>query len=174
MADVTISQLPQTSSPQRSGNVPYSNDITTTKITITQIADLIVPIGSIILWSGSIASIPANWALCNGANGTPNLVDKFILGAGTSAPTVGATGGSKDSIVVSHTHSITDSGHFHATNIAGGSRRGSIASSLEEGLSTMINTSTSTTGITIQSTGSSGTNANMPPYYALAYIMRVS
>lgn len=57
-----------------------------------------VPIGGIVLWSGSVASIPTNWALCNGAtvNGqvTPNLQDKFIVGAGNSYA-VGATGGSQ-------------------------------------------------------------------------------
>jgi hypothetical protein len=44
----------------------------------------IIPVGGIILWSGSIASIPTGWALCNGSNGTPNLMDKFIIGAGNS------------------------------------------------------------------------------------------
>lgn len=43
-----------------------------------------IPVGGIILWSGSIASIPTGWALCNGSNGTPNLTDKFIIGAGNS------------------------------------------------------------------------------------------
>lgn len=49
-----------------------------------------IPVGGIILWSGSIASIPTGWALCNGSNGTPNLTDKFIIGAGNSY-TVGGT-----------------------------------------------------------------------------------
>jgi hypothetical protein len=41
----------------------------------------VVPVGGIILWSGTIASIPTNWALCNGAGGTPDLRDKFVVGA---------------------------------------------------------------------------------------------
>jgi hypothetical protein len=45
------------------------------------------------MWSGSIASIPAGWALCNGSNGTPDLRDRFVVGAGNTLA-VGATGGS--------------------------------------------------------------------------------
>lgn len=41
-----------------------------------------IPLGMIMLWSGSIVDIPAGWALCNGQNGTPDLRDKFVLGAG--------------------------------------------------------------------------------------------
>jgi hypothetical protein len=72
------------------------------------------------------------------------------------------TGGSKDAIVVSHTHTITDTGHTHtvpsATSNAG---TGSVAGSVPSGT---IETSSSTTGISINSTGSSGTNANLQPY----------
>ena len=45
--------------------------------------------GMIMLWSGSIGSIPAGWYLCDGTNGTPNLKDSFIVGAGNIYP-VGA------------------------------------------------------------------------------------
>lgn len=41
----------------------------------------LIPIGGIIMWSGTVATIPANWALCNGLNGTPDLRDRFIVGA---------------------------------------------------------------------------------------------
>ncbi len=57
-----------------------------------------VPIGGIISWSGSIADIPSNYNLCDGSNGTPDLRDKFIIGAG-SVYDVGATGGAS-----SHCH----------------------------------------------------------------------
>lgn len=53
----------------------------------------LLPVGMIVLWSGSVASIPAGWALCDGTGGTPNLVNKFVLGAG-SAPVPGTNGGS--------------------------------------------------------------------------------
>jgi hypothetical protein len=57
------------------------------------------PPGGIILWSGTIASIPSGWVLCNGTNGTPDLTDRFVIGAGgsfnpnTSGTKGGYTGG---------------------------------------------------------------------------------
>lgn len=80
-----------------------------------------IPVGGIIMWSGSTSTIPAGWALCNGSNGTPNLLNRFVVAAGGSY-TVGATGGG-DSFTIgtnnlpNHTHGITDPGHLHAVNI---------------------------------------------------------
>jgi hypothetical protein len=51
-----------------------------------------VPVGGIITWSGSVATIPASWTLCNGLNNTLNLMDRFVVGAGNGYA-VGATGG---------------------------------------------------------------------------------
>lgn len=48
-----------------------------------------IPTGGIIMWSGTIASIPAGWALCNGANGTPDLTDKFIVSVASAAENPG-------------------------------------------------------------------------------------
>lgn len=76
--------------------------------------------------------------------------------------TVGNTGGSADAIVVSHTHTITDSGHTHSSvvsNSTAGAGSGALGSVVTSG-----NTNSATTGITINSTGNSGTNANLPPY----------
>ena len=50
-----------------------------------------IPVGGIIMWSGSYSNIPKGWALCDGNNGTPNLVGKFIKAA--SSTTIGAKGG---------------------------------------------------------------------------------
>lgn len=58
----------------------------------TTAAGTTVPTGGIIMWSGSIGSIPAGYVLCNGSNGTPDLRDRFVVGAGNSYA-VGATGG---------------------------------------------------------------------------------
>jgi len=133
-----------------------------------------VPSGSIIMWSGSIASIPGGWYLCDGTNSTPNLRDRFVVGAG-STYAVTATGGSADAITVSHTHtaSVTDPGHAHSADQP---YPGSTAANGGGyyGQGSTRNTGTATTGITvgISTTGSSGTNANLPPYYALAYIMK--
>jgi len=130
--------------------------------------------GMIMLWSGSIGSIPSGWVLCNGTSGTPDLRDRFVVAAG-STYAVGATGGSNDSIVVSHTHTatVTDPGHLHnATSTGSGTLINTGATGLT-GASTST-TATATTGISVTnaSTGSSGTGANLPPYYALAYIMK--
>ena len=43
------------------------------------------PSGSIALWHGTLAAIPSGWIVCDGFNGTPDLRDRFVLGAGTSA-----------------------------------------------------------------------------------------
>jgi len=140
-----------------------------------------VPAGCILLWSGSTGSIPATWYLCDGTNGTPDLRNSFIVGAGSSYA-VNATGGTADAIVVSHTHSatstsvVTDPGHHHSGDQSVSS--GDIGAYYSGGSASVHDTTTSTTGITVattttnSSTGVSGTNANLPPYYALAYIMK--
>jgi hypothetical protein len=142
--------------------------------------------GMIMLWSGSSATIPSGWLLCNGASGTPDLRNRFVVGA-TSTYAVGATGGSADAIVVSHTHTgtstVTDAGHQHTLTNYGSAQAGSdnggapVMASTGYGTGRDPNpTNTATTGITvatsISTTGSSGTNANLPPYYALCYIMK--
>jgi hypothetical protein len=56
-------------------------------------ADILnVPSGAILVWSGSIATVPSGYLLCNGQNGTPNLQDGFVVGAGNTF-SVNATGG---------------------------------------------------------------------------------
>jgi len=128
----------------------------------------------IILWSGSVASIPSGWVLCNGSSSTPDLRDRFVVGAG-STYAVGGTGGSANATLVSHTHTATvsDPGHFHSANVSGGATVNWYpgASYSANG---MGSTSTSTTGIGVSNSteGSSATNANLPPYYALCYIMK--
>ena len=135
-----------------------------------------VPTGGIIIWSGSQASIPTGWLLCDGTSGTPNLQDRFVVGAG-SAYAVSASGGSATAIVVSHSHTatVTDAGHTHSSffeNFPIGSSSGASLSRPTAG--SAYNVSTAMTGITVanSTTGSSGTNANLPPYYALCYIMK--
>lgn len=133
-----------------------------------------IPKGGIIMWSGDISAIPAGWYLCNGTNGTPNLQDRFIVGAGNTYA-VAATGGSKDAVVVTHTHTATsiDSGHTH--QFTRENTQGNGSAGAEDGTSS-FQTDTTQTGFanittTINSAGESGTDKNLPPYYALAYIM---
>lgn len=163
-----------------------NTQIATTAFVATSAASSF-PAGGIIMWSGSIAAIPSGWLLCDGTNGTPNLRDRFVIGAGSSYA-VGGTGGSKDAVVVSHSHtassSVSDPGHFHAQQLSGYDQDWAfnlgnyIAGNIYSGPTRTAATSTGskTTGIsvstTVNSTGSSGTNANLPPYYALAYIMK--
>ena len=83
-----------------------------------------VPIGGIIMWSGTVAEAEAltNWKICDGQNGTPDLRDKFVLGVGSSAAASTANQGdtnNNNSITLSegqmpaHNHNITDNGHNH-------------------------------------------------------------
>ena len=171
MADVSISDL-DVGTPTGTGVIPYSDGMTTTKVTVNQVLGLQsgIPSGFIGLWSGAANAIPSGWVLCDGNNGTPNLVDRFVLGAGTTTPAKGTTGGSKDAIVVSHTHAVTDPGHSHGVYINGTSTGAGFANGNRS--YTLPATTSATTGITIAAAGQSGTNANMPPYYALCYIMK--
>ena len=145
--------------------------------------------GMIMMWSGTIATIPSGWLLCNGSSGTPDLRNRFVIGAfsddsGTAKTTVTGTstqtGGSKDAIVVSHTHTatstVTDPGHLHNVSILAQSQGGNGSYSANFSNPANVQTATATTGITVAttnaSTGSSGTNANLVPYFALAFIMK--
>jgi hypothetical protein len=162
-----------------------------------------LPTGIICMWYGSVATIPTGWALCNGSNGTPDLRDRFVIGArqddGTTAKTnvTGAltqTGGTKDASVVSHTHTttVTDPGHGHPTRVATSPNAASDATGgiMLDVTGTVTNFSSftgtpsntagqqvggGTTGISVANatTGTSGDNQNLPPYYALCYIMRL-
>jgi microcystin-dependent protein len=168
--------------PGSSGNLLTSNGTTWTSAA----APTAFLTGMIILWSGSIGSIPAGFALCDGTSGTPDLRDRFIVGAG-STYAVDATGGSADATLPTHTHTatstsssvVTDPGHFHTIIETEAVAAGGNTGYRDAGPSTGA-TSTETTGITVATTttttnanaGTSGTNANLPPYYALAYIMK--
>ena len=143
-----------------------------------------LPTGAIILWSGSIGAIPSGFTICDGTLGTPDLRDRFIVGAGSSYA-VAATGGSADSIIVSHTHTatstVTDPGHYHLQPNSGGAggtitASSGLANTGNSSYSGYYGTAVATTGITVATTnasaGTSGTGANNPLFYALAYIMK--
>jgi len=178
----------------------------TTQLATTAFVQASLPSGVIVMWSGSVASIPGGWLLCNGSSGTPDLRDRFIVGAG-STYAVAATGGSANATLVSHnhtasssssftgsalgthSHSISDPGHTHSQGAYGSIGSGIPGTTVIYGSGTAI--TSATTGITgtaaasagtpagsvststsISTEGSSATNANLPPYYALAYIMK--
>jgi hypothetical protein len=158
-----------------------------TGITVNGVTNAHVPSGVIVMWSGAIANIPTGWLLCNGANSTPDLRDRFIIGArqddaGVAKTNVTGsltqTGGSKDAIVVSHTHTatVTDPGHNHTYSALAGTSTHPTGSGSTEARGQVLSydTGSKTTGISVANSteGSSGTNANLVPYYALAYIMK--
>jgi hypothetical protein len=137
----------------------------------------IVPIGGIIMWSGSIVSIPTHWVICNGSNGTPDLRDRFVIGAGNSYA-VAASGGSATKNLA-HTHTMAfgcgnESSHIHYAG-------NGYVTSPGSGQNVWSNDSASSAGSAhnhqISGTTASGGSATqdiLPPYLALAFIMRVS
>jgi hypothetical protein len=175
-----------------------------TQIATTAFVRDIIPTGVITMWYGSIAAIPTGWYLCDGTNSTPDLRDRFIVGAG-STYAVAATGGSANATLVSHTHTAsssssftgsalgththtaTDSGHAHTANAQAGGGYGqpsgqitAFSGNTGTGFANITVASASagtpagsvSTSTSISTEGSSATNANLPPYYALAYIMK--
>lgn len=163
------------------------------------------PSGALIMWPTGTA--PTGWLLCNGAAvsrttyaalfaviGTtfgagdttttfnlPDYRNRMPIGVNSIAASIGATGGSKDAIVVSHSHtassSVSDPGHFHPVpestqllNSGNGFATGVTSSPRT------VNSATRTTGISVSTSisteGSSGTNANMPPYLGINFIIK--
>jgi hypothetical protein len=130
------------------------------------------PVGSI--YTATVSTNPAT--LLGFGTWTAFAAGRVLIGDGGGF-SAGATGGSADSIVVSHTHTATstDSGHIHRqtrNDISGGQEQAITgvatgnAYATATGNGAAVNTQSSTANITttIASTGSSGTNANLPPY----------
>ena len=165
-----------------------------------------VPTGVLTMWP--TGSAPTGWLLCNGAAvsratyaalfaviGTtfgagdttttfnlPDYRDRMPIGANTIAASVGATGGSKDAILVSHTHtaSVSDPGHGHTMSTitrslfdtSGGPFGYGQDTSTGPGPDVAINPNTTGISVSNSTEGSSGTNANMPPYLGINFIIK--
>ena len=150
----------------------------------------LVPPGAIIMWSGSINDIPVGWALCDGSNGTHDLRDRFIVGAGGSY-NVGSTGGA-DTVVLntnqipphkhgagdlkadmagSHRHTYTD-WNYRKINVETGD-----SDYTRTGVDTYNTDSAGSHTHTISGdtadTGGGQAHENRPPYYALCFIMKL-
>jgi hypothetical protein len=133
-----------------------------------------VPIGGIILWSGAVGAIPANWQLCDGTGGTPDLQDKFVVGAG-SGYAVGASGGA-----ATHTHAVNI-----ASDLGGAHDHGGFTGWWYSSANTDVGVGIAVVGdhqhaIPTSSqhqhgvNGNTGSGSTLPPYYALCYIMRTA
>lgn len=125
-----------------------------------------VPIGTIVIWSGTADNIPAGWQLCDGTNGTPDLRDKFVLGAGTNHA-VGKNGGSEEVTLTvgqmpKHLHKISISVAGSGSNMTN-----SYAAPGYVGSGSVVNGNSEYVGSTMP-------HNNMPPYYALCYIMKLT
>lgn len=109
--------------------------------------------GQIILWYGSLETIPDGWALCDGTNGTPDLGRKFVRGSNDiQAP--GSTGGTN-----THVHDFTGDGHYHSIlGVHGPAAAGSNGPEL-----TSSDPAVGTTDLT----------NHLPSYHSLAYIMKL-
>jgi microcystin-dependent protein len=144
-----------------------------------------IPAGMISLWYGSIGSVPSGWYLCDGANGTPDLRDRFVVAAG-STYSVGATGGTATNTLTTnelpaHSHTATFAGtalgthtHTFSGSPGGGGGGGGADLNTSYGSSTTSAVSAGTPAgtVTVASTGSGASFSNIPPYYALAYVMK--
>jgi len=108
--------------------------------------------GFIAWWYGALNNIPVGWALCNGENGTPDLRDKFIFGAGTTP--VGNTGGSSQ-----HVHDLTSAPHPANWDDAGSD--------------ILAGAGLARYGNTAVATATTDLSSSIPPYHALAYIMEL-
>ena len=164
------------------GDTTFNNDVTISGgLTVRSSGSFAgygtIPVGGIIMWSGR--NVPDGWALCDGRKvndiQTPNLVDRFIYGSNTSD--VGQSGGSASVTLTvgnlpAHNHLyagddhidyIHDSSYNAGANVS--SRPGGYdANSTDHGLGTIFRTS---------NTGSGQSFSILPPYYKLAFIMRV-
>jgi hypothetical protein len=106
------------------------------------------------------------WAMCNGQNGTPNLDGLVGIGYGTNYNVINAVGGSKNAVVVEHSHSAIIQSFNES---AGGNPFGSGGGSAEG----THNYSGNTNPFTIVNAGVSGANKNMQPYMVLLKIMKL-
>jgi len=147
-------------------------------VAVQALQDLVLNLftsGMIILWKGG--TVPSGWVVCNGANGTPNLTNKFIR-AGTAS---GATGGSDDAVNVSHSHTFSGNAlpaHSHTyTKLKIDTGAAGVSSGFDYGFGNESKTTTGASGGTpsgsVVANGVSGAGKNVPAYHTLMYIMKV-
>lgn len=124
--------------------------------------EVAIPSGVIVMWGGSVASIPAGWALCDGNNGTYDLRNLFIVGAGDTYDP-GDTGGSNSVTlstqqIPSHRHKLEES---------------SATLNYQTGITAKSYLYASLPNRYTQNEGGSTSHENRPPFYALAFIQKL-
>ncbi|MBQ7389214.1 MAG: hypothetical protein IJW01_07585 [Paludibacteraceae bacterium] len=144
--------------------------------TIEAMTPHLMPKGAIVMWSGAIDAIPAGWALCDGENGTPNLCGRFIVGVGKSSDgdtdyKLNKTGGDEtikltagECAMPSHTHKYS---YVYRTDTKDGN---TFLSMTRESSGEYLRIKTTTT---TEASTTAKPHKNIPPYYVLAYIMKV-
>jgi len=143
-----------------SGSVSFDGS---SNVTMSTTAASQFTTGMIVMFTGSSGSVPIGWVICDGSNGTPDLRDRFIVGAGASYA-VGSNGGSKDAGLIQHSH--TETGVTAGTTVY-------VDTHVEDtGANVLTLGSGGSLTTSIEGTVASGTNANLPPYYALSFIMK--
>lgn len=141
---------------------------------VVEFGKLLYPVGSIYINAG-VTTNPGT--LLGFGTWTAFGAGRVMVGLNGSDALFDAleeTGGSKDAVVVSHSHSISDPGHAHSYDISTTAAAMNDSTSNVQLSRTGATTGTSTTGITINSTGSSGTNANLQPYITVAMWKRTA
>ena len=152
-----------------------------------------VPLGAILMWGGG-NTLPEGFTLCNAVNaGTvnnivvPNLEDKFIIGAKQHSSgwktnitgSLGASGGSKDAVIVTHDHRYAFASKDDPVAIGNNFQSSGISNVTEHADINELSQSGNDDGSDLAGftadTGSTGTNTgNLPPYYALSFIIRTN
>lgn len=179
----------------RDGNEIFGSDkhvdiyVNDGELRTISIPDTIFP-GMIVMYDGR-KPVPTGWSICDGSNGTPNLIDRFVKGSTTAGETGGAEGGEITLTVdqmPSHTHEVsagstsTDGDHYHTMGPYGNSGKeidhGNDYYAFALGGSTAFATDTSgahshTVDISIAETGGNQPIDITPPYYTLIFIMYV-
>ena len=151
----------------------------------SNLAAAAVPTGAIMMWSGAISAIPEGWALCDGQNGTPDLRDRFVMGA-SQGENPGTTGGANSyqltvSQLPGHTHSATTAtagSHSHTTGIKYASWAGSGGLYFKGDGAAAANIPIDDGGshshtVDVGSTGGGASIDNRPAYFKLAFIIKL-
>lgn len=140
-----------------------------------------VPVGIIEIWTGTIATIPSGWELCDGLDGRPNLLDQFIRGVPNAVTEAGATGGAVNitltiAEMANHSHTLTETPHSHNSKMGTTDANNS---GISQGSSTnypvgfQFITRGASVNPSVGNTGGGTSHNNIPPFFEVAYIIKV-